>query len=295
MLVLVAFMIGFPVIIISFLYIGRLIRWALQGRVLWLSGYQRKRLEGTLLEGLQRNRNLTAARSWYARGNLRARVAIFLYSGSDAKWGMRWDVLQCVLALLSCCVYIVGTYASPGECSVLPYAFEQAFELIASGFFTIDYTLGIFLATRRIRHVLSPIALAELLTILPVFLQLIFFNIDQMSASSAEAVSYFAAAIDCNASTFAFGRFLRLARFMRIVRLARFMRGQDTDSFWHHVTVLLLSITCIVLVSACTFQWAETINDDYELQFHAGTRRTTSRLRRRLRSCYCSRRRPPCL
>ena len=39
-------------------------------------------------------------------------------------------------------------------------------------------------------------------------------------------------------------RLIRLSRFMRIVRVARFLRGQDVDSFWHHVIVLVLSVPC---------------------------------------------------
>ena len=40
-------------------------------------------------------------------------------------------------------------------------------------------------------------------------------------------------------------RLIRLSRFMRIVRVARFLRGQDVDSFWHHVIVLVLSVRAL--------------------------------------------------
>ena len=200
-----------------------------------------------------RSRQMQAANRGGAQGDLRVRVHNFLYGGRKAKWGSRWDLLQALLAALSCVIYIVGTYYPATQCTTLPPQVELPFELISAVLFSADYVLHLFLATRRIRHVLSPVALAELLTILPSFI---------MAASQHTA---------CGSSTFAFFRFLRLARFMRIVRLSRFMRSQDSDSFVHQVSVLGVTCICIILVAACAFQWAEdlvAVNEGEQLQFH---------------------------
>ena len=100
------------------------------------------------------------------------------------------------------------------------------------------------------------VALAELLTVLPIFLAL-----------AAEGLISAAEIAGCS-SSFAFARFLRLTRFLRIVRLGRFFRNQDSDSFMHHATMLGLYIFTIVLVAACMLQWVETLDNDVELPFH---------------------------
>ena len=246
MVLLTALLFGIPACIIASIAGFRLLKHV------WISKLRRMGESQTWLGNrLKRSRQLQFASK--KSSTIRSRLKFFLYSGPNAVWGMRWDVLQALLASLSCLLYIWGTYLPPGQCStVLPAGFEQTFELVATLFFIADYILSLFLAKRRIMHMLSPVTFAELLTILPVFLHM----------ALVEDIT------ECNSSTFAFGRFLRLARFLRIVRVAKFMRGQDSDSFWHHIVVLCTSVVCIVLVSACTFQWAETIADDYELYFH---------------------------
>ena len=74
---------------------------------------------------------------------------------------------------------------------------------------------------------------------------------------------------NCASSTLTFARFLRLARFMRIVRLMRFVTSTDEQSLMQHVAALLLTLAGLVLISACTFMWAEGLGPGGEqLQFH---------------------------
>ena len=161
---------------------------------------------------LQRSRQSAAAAA--ARGTRRARLQFWLHDAPDARWGMRWDLIQGVMALISVFAYIINTYtpwhAPGGGCfDWWPNQTELIFEIIFSIFFSLDYMLNLFLARERthththththairglphtqhsahcnatslsdtccalfccfagIRHVLSAIALAELLTVLP--------------------------------------------------------------------------------------------------------------------------------
>ena len=80
-------------------------------------------------------------------GTMRARLHTWLYGGPNAKWGFRWDVLQAVLACLSCGIYIANTYAEVGACSLMPPTAELMVEIVTGAFFLVDYGLALFLAT----------------------------------------------------------------------------------------------------------------------------------------------------
>lgn len=100
--------------------------------------------------------------------SLRARVQLFLYVHTNI--GAWWDVSQALLALLSCLHYIVGTYTK--SCDVFSRAADTTIELSVFAAFSIDYALSLYLSRDRLWYVLSPVALADLLSILPTLLQL---------------------------------------------------------------------------------------------------------------------------
>ena len=101
---------------------------------------------------LQRSRQSAAAAA--ARGTRRARLQFWLHDAPDARWGMRWDLIQGVMALISVFAYIINTYtpwhAPGGGCfDWWPNQTELIFEIIFSIFFSLDYMLNLFLARER--------------------------------------------------------------------------------------------------------------------------------------------------
>ena len=191
----------------------------------------------------------------------------FLHLAPDAKWGRTWDSFQALLAMLSCTIYVVNTYAPADECTLMPEQAGLVVELVTSALFTSDYVLQLFLAKRRIRHVLSLVALAELLTVLPIFLAL-----------AAEGLISAAEIAGCS-SSFAFARFLRLTRFLRIVRLGRFFRNQRRTPTPSRITRPCWASTSSRSCSsrrACSSGWrpstttwsCRSLDNDVELPFH---------------------------
>ena len=231
-----------PFLLVLSILLWRLIDWAVYRITQAAAEADQSKTISWVMRRMSRSRHVRAA----DRGSRRARLLFFLHLGPKAKWGLRWDLLQAVLASIGCVMYVVNTYATVEQCTLFDRTFELAFEVTGTLLFTADYFLNFFLSPRRIRHVLSIVPIAELLTVIPVWLQAIMIAVGIMDIDDIAG---------CTSANFAFVKFLRLARFLRIVRLARFLRGQDADSFRYHVWVLCMSIFSIVLVAACAFQW----------------------------------------
>jgi len=190
---------------------------------------------------LQRSRQKATA----GRDSLRARMHFFLHLAPDAKWGRTWDSFQALLAMLSCTIYVmVNTYAPADECSLMPEQAGLVVELVTSALFTSDYVLQLFLAKRRIRHVLSLVALAELLTV-------------HLPPARPRRGGPDLGGRDRGLLVELCVRPLPPPHALPAYRPPRpFLPqpAQDSDSFTHHATMLGLYIFTIVLVAACMLQ-----------------------------------------
>ena len=169
--------------------------------------------------------------------NTRARLQIYLYS--KTRLGMGWDVLQAMLAILSCALYIKSTYDV--ECVSISAGIDVTIELVVFGFFLADYLLSFYLARDKLVFVLSPVAVADLLTILPTLLQLAF--------------GLFHASDGCGESSFLFAKFVRLIRIMRVMRMIRVLRlgariSARADNVVHHVASVVTTLVTVIFVAA---------------------------------------------
>lgn len=182
----------------------------------------------------------------------RARLHLFLYSSTNI--GFWWDVGQAVLAFISCLHYIIGTYTD--SCNVFSPSIDTLFEIIIFIFFTTDYLLALFLSRDKLLYIISPVALADLLCILPTLLQ---FGL--WLTTSRDTQSFISIMSDCDSASFFFAKSVRLIRIMRVMRMVRVMRSTrsviDGDSIYHQLAYLATLFVSVILVSACVFQWAE--------------------------------------
>eukprot|EP00736_Rhodelphis_marinus_P002772 Rmarinus@m.10023 len=92
---------------------------------------------------------------------LRHRLKIYLYSSTVGHW---WDVIQTVLSLLSCVLYVLETYELTRS---------VAMELILSLAFTLDYVFRWFIAKNRLVYPFTFPALVDALTVIPVYLEIV--------------------------------------------------------------------------------------------------------------------------
>ena len=151
LLLLLATLFAVPLVIIGIILLCRLVQYGWRQWLLRQTSLQ----DGWAARRLQRSRQKATA----GRDSLRARMHFFLHLAPDAKWGRTWDSFQALLAMLSCTIYVVNTYAPADECTLMPEQAGLVVELVTSALFTSDYVLQLFLAKRRIRHVLSLVAL----------------------------------------------------------------------------------------------------------------------------------------
>ena len=139
--------IGTPFLIIAFLLLSRFVEHCADQ---WTPHLMQS--NSWAWHRLQRSRQSAAAAA--ARGTRRARLQFWLHDAPDARWGMRWDLIQGVMALISVFAYIINTYtpwhAPGGGCfDWWPNQTELIFEIIFSIFFSLDYMLNLFLARER--------------------------------------------------------------------------------------------------------------------------------------------------
>ena len=200
----------------------------------------------------RRKVNKLGRRQALARGDsTRARLQIYLYS--KTRLGLMWDVLQAALAITSCALYIKSTYEP--DCVQVSVAVDLLTELVIFAFFLADYVLSFYLARDKLTFVLSPVALADLLTILPTLLQI------ALSSIGVDQTG-------CGESSFIFAKFVRLIRIMRVMRMIRVLRlgshlsASGGDNVVHHILAVATTLTTVVFVAACVFQWVETSTDD---------------------------------
>ena len=89
-------------------------------------------------------------------------------------WGIGFDIVNCVLSLLSVGMYVIQSYYSEEHSKAISDADKQLMdkldqvELWLTFFFLLDYILYLYEAEQRLKHVMTPLRIIDFITILPV-------------------------------------------------------------------------------------------------------------------------------
>ena len=194
---------------------------------------------------------------------MRMRLSVFLYAKTNI--GIYWEAFQSLCAFLSSLAYIISTYDS--DCLLFGSTVaEMSVELSLLFFFILDYILNFYLAAANIAHLFSWMTIVDTMSIIPTMYQYI------LVATNPDR------SIGCDSGGFMYIKFIRLVRVLRVLRALRplmrvFRLGQSDVGVWPHVATITTTVGVVVLVSACLFQYVETLcyaSGDWpeELQFH---------------------------
>ena len=182
------------------------------------------------------------------------KVAIFMISSPV---GIAVEILTMILSLVSCGMYIGQTYYDDVEKTDEMVKLLREFDIgdfSLTVYFLLVYLLDAFTAEERLRWALSPLALADFLTVFP---PLIFFIPELFFSSSS--VEFF--------GSLNFLRFIRILKILRIARLAKHLTKGDSDDV--EVQKQLFSVTfmvfSIVFVFAGIFHLIENTFNTPEL------------------------------
>ncbi|KNC50374.1 uncharacterized protein AMSG_06861 [Thecamonas trahens ATCC 50062] len=158
--------------------------------------------------------------------------------------GKIMEMTQIVLSILSVVLYIAATYFDSEPTWV------TVFEILLALFFTYDYVVHFLAARNRIRYVLSPMPMIDVITVVPMYLRMLL-------AKETVNVGFF--------------RVYRIFRVLRVLRSYRLVMLR-TNSIEREVTTLAFVVVALLFVSAGMFQIVEAlhIGDDptQDIAFH---------------------------
>lgn len=171
-----------------------------------------------------------------SRQTLRECVSFYLVDCTTLP-GKAIDLALLGLNALTCVAYAAGTYITDAD-SRIAHAFDLI-EWIFVAVFAIEYLLRIWVAEHRLRHIVNPYSIIDLMSILPVF----------------------SSVLDL--------RFLRVFRIFRIFRFLRFL--QNEDFFFGSITqtqirVARLAFTALAIVfvaSGCIYEAEHRTNPSF--------------------------------
>ena len=109
------------------------------------------------------------------------------------------SLFQSLLSSFSCIVYVINTYYEDSD------DYHDTFivlELVIGILFSVDYLFGFYTVKDKKKFMLNPLNILDLITILPVFITLLY-------ESDSQSVDL------------TFTRFLRVIRVIRVLRLYR--------------------------------------------------------------------------
>ena len=163
----------------------------------------------------------------------------------SSNFGTYWDILQVVLSLIACGLYVSETYTSTFEDQQL-YA---ELELLFTCFFLADFLFNWFTAPNWTIFFSTGLTIVDILTIVPVFIGLALQDTG-----------------NANLAIFRFVRILRLARILRSFRLLGGLSGVRRQ-----IITLVLTLMSLIFLAAGIMQLME--NDvkmstfDYECKY----------------------------
>ena len=190
---------------------------------------------------------------------LRTRLRGYLFVQTN--FGLYWELFQTCLAFMSCIAYIVSTYYE--NCVVVNPDLDRWLEISFVAFFLLDYLLNIYLARETLAWFFSPVALADMLTIVPTVMEIIV-------KAAYEDDDIFA----CGDTQFF--KFVRLIRFLRVVRALRLFRvnrfsASQSNSVSQQLLRIMTTLLTLILIASCLFLYVETYDnpaDADRLKFH---------------------------
>jgi voltage-gated potassium channel len=145
--------------------------------------------------------------------------------------GMGWDLLQTLLSLISCVLYVAATYDIRVDGGV-----DLAFTVL----FTLDYFIRWYAAANRRTYPFGFFPLVDVLTCAPVYLEFVF-------AGFGDGVSFL--------------RFVRILRIMRILRTFKLINN-SVSPVLRQILVLVLTIMSMTFLFAGLISLVETDVDD---------------------------------
>jgi hypothetical protein len=175
-------------------------------------------------------------------------------------WGMGWDVLNCILSLVSVFTYIVQTYYPEYVLEANPSArpmVEQLdrMELWMTFFFLFDYVLYLYAADQRVKHMCQFLQVIDFVTIVPSLLTFI------MKSANPNGGKHLRESLE-KASQLNFLRFVRVLKLLRILRLLRAMNSRKADTaageVFKQILTMVLTGLSLVFCFAGLFQIVET-------------------------------------
>lgn len=139
--------------------------------------------------------------------------------------GVCWDILQVLLSIVGCVLYVVETYLTG-------YDHKRIFwitELFITQFFLLDFLFSAAIATSLQKYFCTPLTWVDIAIILPVFLSI--------GLERANYAKYFA-----------------ILRFLRVLRVARILRTFRTtinySGIKRQIMQLSLTLLCLVFIAA---------------------------------------------
>lgn len=141
----------------------------------------------------------------------------------------RIDVLQTLLSLVLCGLYVVETYG------IAQVWFEPA-ESVINVLFAIDYLFQFYISRNKLDFLYSMMALVDVVTLMPILVFKVVFSIDN--------------------DTSIIVRVIRVTKLFRILRSFRFLRNRPED-VTREVTMMVFGIFCLIFASAGFYQLVE--------------------------------------
>ena len=152
--------------------------------------------------------------------HLQEKVDYYLNS-KDSRFAQFYDVLNTLLVLIVCLIFVATTYPISQKLIADLYLIEAVITFV----FLLEYLVRLWAKKFSIKFILSPMALVDLLAILPLFL---------------------------SSTHWQFVRVLRIARVLRILRLMQhrsFFFGKVEDAYLR-IARILFTLFCLIFISA---------------------------------------------
>jgi hypothetical protein len=141
-------------------------------------------------------------------------------------WGVAFDLVNCMLSLVSVAMYVIQTYhdAEHGPVSPADQKLMERLdrvELWLTFFFLLDYIIYLYAAEQRIKHACMPLHVIDIVTIIPSLLTYFIQLANQAKYGTSESNSQLETATQLN-----FLRFVRVLKLLRVLRLMRSVNNQ---------------------------------------------------------------------
>ncbi|KNC55235.1 uncharacterized protein AMSG_10867 [Thecamonas trahens ATCC 50062] len=168
-----------------------------------------------------------ARRSYRSSLTLRDNLAHWLRKST---LGHAMDTVQVLLSIIAAILYVVESYYTDGGRNRIPLGF-LVIEIFLAAAFAVDFVIHFIASKSRLKFLVSPMSIVDLITILPVVVQLVLVN-----------------QVDLG--------FLRIVRILRVFRILRTYRlfSVTIDERKRELVVLLFTLVSLLYCSASLLQ-----------------------------------------